>query len=97
MLTRLTLTDFKSFVEQTADLSPVTLLVGANASGKSNFLDAIRFLQGVGLGLTVADVLRGRWDSGREIWPGIRGGIAEAARYGQKTFSISPCVRRLAS
>src|SRR5580692_4355524 len=45
MLERLRLTDFKSFVDEEAELSPLTLLVGANASGKSNFLDALRFLQ----------------------------------------------------
>ncbi len=45
MLERLRLTDFKSFVDEEAELAPLTLLVGANASGKSNFLDALRFLR----------------------------------------------------
>lgn len=88
MLTELSLRDFKSFDAQTVTLGPVTMLVGANASGKSNFLDAIRFLQGVSLGLPIADVLRGRWDAGRELWPGIRGGIAEAVRSGKGDFGI---------
>ncbi len=88
MLTELILQRFKSFDKQTVNLGPVTMLVGANASGKSNFLDAIRFLQGVSLGLPIADVLRGRWEAGRELWPGIRGGIAEAVRSGEGDFCI---------
>jgi predicted ATPase len=43
MLERIRLTDWKSFVDEQVELAPLTLLVGANASGKSNFLDAIRF------------------------------------------------------
>lgn len=88
MLTELCLQGFKSFDDQTVTLGPVTMLVGANASGKSNFLDSIRFLQGMSLGLPIADVLRGRWDAGRELWPGIRGGIAEAVRFGKSSFGI---------
>ncbi len=88
MLTELLLEDFKSFDAQIVTLGPVTMLVGANASGKSNFLDSLRFLQGMSLGLPIADVLRGRWEAGREIWPGIRGGIAEAVRSGEETFGI---------
>ena len=45
MLERVRLTDFKSFVDEEVELAPLTLLVGANASGKSNFLDALRFLR----------------------------------------------------
>jgi predicted ATPase len=88
MLTKLRLRNFKSFEDQTVTLGPVTMLVGANASGKSNFLDSIRFLQGVSLGLPIADVLRGRWDGGREVWPGIRGGVAEAVRAGKSGFVV---------
>lgn len=88
MLTELRLRDFKSFDDQTVSLGPVTLLVGANASGKSNLLDSIRFLQGVSLGLPIADVLHGRWDAGREVWPGIRGGSAEAVRFRKDGFIV---------
>ena len=80
MLTRLGLRDFKSFRDQEVDLAPTTLLVGANASGKSNFLDAIRFIQGLSQGLPIPEILRGRYEGGRPVWPGLRGGIAEATR-----------------
>ncbi len=82
MLERLTLRDFKSFQHAEVPLDRLTLLVGANASGKSNLFDAIRFLQGVGSGLTFVDIVRGRWEGGREVWPGLRGGASELARVG---------------
>lgn len=88
MLTRLVLHDFKSFHRAELELSRLTLLVGANASGKSNVFDAIRFLQGIALGMSVGDVLHGRWEGGRELWPGIRGGIEEVARYGAESFGL---------
>lgn len=45
--------------------------------------------QGVGLGLPIAEVLGGRWDAGREIWPGIRGGMSGAARARKDGFTIA--------
>lgn len=63
MLKKIRLTDFKSFVDEEVELAPLTLLVGANASGKSNFLDAIRFLQVLSVGLTLGEVLNGEENS----------------------------------
>lgn len=89
MLTNVQLQRFKSFQDASSPVSRVTFLVGSNASGKSNFLDALRFLQGVNLGLRIDEVLDGARVSGRELWPGIRGGSAETARAGKGTFKIS--------
>lgn len=88
MLNSLRLQHFKSFIDEEIALAPLTMLVGANASGKSNLLDALRFLHGVGLGMSLNDILRGRWEGGRQIWPGIRGGIADAATKGENMFTI---------
>lgn len=45
MIKSYTLKDFKSFKEATLPLTPtVTFLIGANGSGKSNALEALRFL-----------------------------------------------------
>lgn len=44
MLTSITIRNFKSYREATLPLAPLTLLIGANASGKSNAIEAIRFL-----------------------------------------------------
>ncbi len=90
MLKKLQLTNFKSFAGDAAPISfaPVTILVGANGSGKSNVFDAIRFLQGIGMGLSIAEILTGKWQGGREMFPAIRGGSEEACWSGADTFAI---------
>jgi predicted ATPase len=85
MLKKLRLIDFKSFADASVELAPLTLFVGANASGKSNLFDALRFLQAAVSGMTLDDVLNG---DERGHWPGIRGGAAEAARAGKSLFTI---------
>jgi predicted ATPase len=40
VLSHLRLTAFKSFLGQALELRPLTLLVGPNASGKSNVIDS---------------------------------------------------------
>lgn len=90
MLKSLTLEHWKSFGEERnrVDLGPLTLLVGPNGSGKSNALDALRFLQGAALDFPLGDVLRGRWEGQREIWPAIRGHVVEAAHGDETSFTI---------
>lgn len=44
MLTRIEIDGFKSFEGLKLDLQPFTVIAGPNASGKSNFFDALRFL-----------------------------------------------------
>ncbi len=57
----------------------MNLLVGANASGKSNLLEALRVLQGIGNGFTIAEVLDGKPKSATSgVWDGIRGGSTYA-------------------
>lgn len=88
MLESLRLIDFKSFVDETIPFSPVTFLVGANAAGKSNVLDALRFLHGLSYDLRLAEVLDGEEGRAPDAWRGIRGGAREAARYGAGGFAI---------
>ncbi len=89
MLRSIHLKDFKSFADEKVTLAPLTVLVGANASGKSNLLDAIRVVQGLGLGFSLAEALQGRSEGGREIWKGIRGGASEAIRSGRESAELS--------
>jgi energy-coupling factor transporter ATP-binding protein EcfA2 len=42
MLTRVSISNYRSFVHAEADLSPFTLVIGANGSGKTNFLKFFR-------------------------------------------------------
>lgn len=61
-LSKVQLVNWKNFHSCTVDLSERTFVVGANASGKSNFLDVFRFLHDVariGGGLQTAVALRG--------------------------------------
>jgi len=88
MLKRIRLQDFKSFVNEEVEVAPLTLLVGANASGKSNFLDALRFLQGISSNLNLSEVLNGETRSRPEAWPGLRGRAEEAARLGTEGFTL---------
>lgn len=87
MIRSLHLRDFKSFHEVKIPLGPFTLVVGANASGKSNLRDALRFVHGVGLGLSIAEIFGEKYGPGGILqWRGIRGGLPEAARVGASTF-----------
>ena len=43
-ITKLTVENFKSFDKLEVELRPFNIVVGSNASGKSNFLDVFRFL-----------------------------------------------------
>lgn len=89
MIRKLTLRDFKSFEEAELSLGPITTVIGANASGKSNLRDAFRFLHGVARGYPLADIIGQRFGPGgyRE-WNGIRGGLREIARLGTSAFRI---------
>ena len=60
-------------------LGRMNLFIGTNASGKSNFLDALRFLQGIGNGFPINDTLDGKPKGATsDVWEGIRGGSAHA-------------------
>lgn len=88
MLTSLHLKGFKSFDDERMALGGLTVLVGANASGKSNVLDAIRLLQGLALGKPVSTAIRGEWAGGLPVWPGVRGGVADIALRGREEFEL---------
>lgn len=90
MIRSLRLRDFKSFRDVEVPLGPFTLVVGTNASGKSNLRDALRFLHGVGLGFTIAEIFGEKYGPGGILqWRGIRGGLPEAARVGSETSRIA--------
>ncbi len=80
MIEQITIKNFKSFRDVTLRLGPLNIFIGANASGKSNFFDALRVLQGIGYGFTLSEILDGKPKSATsEVWEGIRGGSAGAA------------------
>jgi predicted ATPase len=90
MFTTLGLQNFKNFREATLDLGPFTVLVGANASGKSNLRDAFRFLHGIGRGYTFSEILEGKYGEGGEhVWNAIRGGTLGIPFRGEEKFQLT--------
>ncbi len=89
MIQNLRLKRFKNFQDAELKLGNLTLLVGTNASGKSNLRDAFRFLHGISRGYTLAEIIGEKWiEGGSQVWKGIRGGTREAAYHGSSTFSL---------
>jgi len=89
MFTELTLSNFKNFRDTTLQIGSLTLLIGANASGKSNLRDAFRFLHGIGRGYKVADILEGAsGEGGERVWNGVRGGTSELCYRGESEVSL---------
>lgn len=83
MLQRIVIRNFKSLREVDLHLGAMNLFIGTNASGKSNFFDALRVLQGIGNGFTLGEILDGKPRSATsEVWEGVRGGSAKACYAG---------------
>ena len=88
MITSIRLVNFKNFADETLRVGPFTVIVGANASGKSNIRDAFRFLHGIGRGYTLAEILGGKFGlGGQREWEPIRGAPNEIARFKPSDFS----------
>lgn len=78
------LTHWKSFAKATLHIDPLGVLIGTNASGKSNALDALRFLHRIAQGTSLTDAL-----AGTVTLSGLRGGLEWATLKGKEFFSLS--------
>jgi len=79
VITHIEISGFESLEKVSLDLGGLNIFVGTNASGKSNFFDALRVLQGIGYGLTIGEIFDGKPKGpGTEVWEPIRGGIRNA-------------------
>jgi predicted ATPase len=95
MLTKLQLKQFKNFKDASLALGPLTILVGTNASGKSNVRDAVRFLHGIGRGYRLAEIIGEKWGEGGVLqWRGIRGGTREAGFASSRDLIEAPAEGR---
>ena len=56
MIDRIVVENFKSLRRVDLSRGRMNLFVGANASGKSNFLEALRVLQGIGSGFAIGEI-----------------------------------------
>ena len=87
MITSLRLRNFKNFADETLRVGPFTVIVGANASGKSNIRDAFRFLHGIGRGYTLAEIVGGKYGAD---WESIRGSASGIVRFGTSASTLNP-------
>lgn len=89
MIKSLGLDGFKNFQNATLPLGPLTIIVGTNASGKSNLRDAFRFVHGMSRGYALAEIIGEKYVEGGVLqWKGIRGGTREAVSFGKNSFTL---------
>ena len=79
MITKLRLKNWKSFKDSTVYIDPLTILIGVNASGKSNVLDALDFIH---------KLLTSKTDKTSEFLATIRGGKNWLIRRGEKMCEL---------
>lgn len=84
MLEHIFIENFKSYKKQTLHLAPLTLLIGANASGKSNAIEAFRFLSWLAGGQKLSSLKHTVNDSEKLI----RGNIQELFFPDKSNFSL---------
>jgi AAA15 family ATPase/GTPase len=85
--------DWKSFEDSTLYIDPLTILIGTNASGKSNALDALLFLHDTVSGNNIHSSLVGEKTLLLEgKINGIRGGVEWAARFPKTQFTLEALV-----
>ncbi|AYF88155.1 ATP-binding protein [Pseudomonas sp. DY-1] len=84
MLKSIHIESFKSYLSQDLQLAPLTLMIGANASGKSNALEAFRFLCWLSQGQKLS-VLKHRVDDSEEI---LRGQIKDLGYLGASSIKL---------
>ncbi|MFK3836671.1 AAA family ATPase [Microbacterium sp. NPDC087868] len=88
MLTTLAVSGYRSLVDVVVPLDPLTVITGANGTGKSNLYRALRLLAATGHGRAVAAVAReGGLDS--VLWAGPETPQGEGAQGTQRTRPIS--------
>lgn len=88
-LEQLRLTRFKSFQGDAIPFQELTVLIGRNASGKSNALDGLVALSRLASGEDLREALDGSHSDGEPI----RGGAAGCAPYGTDHFTLGCRVR----
>lgn len=84
MLTQIHIKNFKSYQGQVLHLCSLTLMIGANASGKSNALEAFRFLAWLAQGQKLS-VLKHRVDDSEQI---VRGQVRDLGYLNASTFTL---------
>jgi predicted ATPase len=84
MIRSITINNFKSYCSQSLPLAPLTLMIGANASGKSNALEAFRLLSWLSQGQKLS-VLKHQVDGSDQV---IRGQLQDLAHLDEQGFTL---------
>ncbi len=84
MLADIEIKNFKSYRSATLPLAPLSVLIGANASGKSNAIEALRILSWISQGQKLSTIKYGVSDS-EEI---VRGRLSDLGHNGSNSFSL---------
>lgn len=92
MIKKVTIENWKSFDRAVFHIDPVTILVGTNASGKSNLLDAFLFLRRIASNVGISQAIGG--DVGM---PAIRGGFEWVCRKPENEFTLRVLIKRSAT
>jgi predicted ATPase len=62
----------------TVSFGGLSLIIGTNASGKSNIRDGLRFIHGISRGYSLGEIIGEKYVEGGVLqWKGIRGGVRE--------------------
>ncbi len=85
MLTNFTIRSFKSYDEATLKLAPLTVLIGANASGKSNAIEALRLFSWLAQGNKLGSIRYAIQEEDRVL----RGMVRDLTRRNGNTFTLS--------
>ncbi len=89
MIKEITVSNWKSFESATCYIDPLTILIGANASGKSNLLDTFLFLSRIASSIGISQAINGDVHI-----PPIRGGFEWVCRKPHDTFTIKMIVEK---
>ncbi|MBK7767673.1 MAG: ATP-binding protein [Sulfuritalea sp.] len=88
MITELQLENWKSYEKASLHIDPLSVLVGTNASGKSNALDALLLLNRLASGAMLTSALKGEGTQAP-----VRGGVEWAARQPGSVFALGVVCR----
>ena len=85
MLSSVTIEGFKSYRKATLKLAPLTVLIGANASGKSNAIEALRLLSWIAQGNKLGSIRHALREDDRAV----RGTVRDIGFRGRHRFALS--------
>ena len=85
MLASVTIENFRSFRKASLELGPLTVLIGANAAGKSNAIEAVRLLSWIVAGNRLSAVRHALQDKGQTI----RGRVSDLGFRQGRRFSLA--------